>query len=304
MAQTPWVLASTAFLVDVLARCGNFVSARFTDCSLRAAIRHASHPSVGYVSTHARELSEPRPVTAARAIDPDALDQTLQRELSAAGRRLAELRVRREQLERELDAAAAAEAQAHEALAALRSIAIRAGLDLGEQEARDAGAELAEHPGRRRLAGAALRETVTRVALRRNAHGRPIHWRTWYGWLHESGFDAAGKRPEATFLTQLGRSPLVCRGEQEGVYVLDVELLNRRRAELVELTRRLGDLPPPDQLALIGDVRSERRETQQQIARAERRLEEAWRTLAEELGEDAPDPGQLLERWRRRSTAT
>jgi hypothetical protein len=259
-------------------------------------------PCIGYLSARARVLPESRPVTAARAIDLDDLGATLQHELAAAARRLAELRVRREQLERELDAAAAAEAQAHEALAALRSIAIRAGLDLGEPD-EHAAAEPAGAPRRRRLAGAELRETITRVALRHNAHGRPIHWRRWYGWLHDAGFDAAGKRPEATFLTQLGRSPLVRRSDQDGVYVLDVELLDRRRAELVELTRRLGELPPPDQLALIGDVRAERRETQQQIARAERRLEEAWRTLAEELGEDAPDPGQLLERWRGRSTA-
>ncbi len=55
------------------------------------------------------------------------------------------------------------------------------------------------------------------AALLRAAHGTPMHWRTWLEWLRQDGFEAAGKKAKATFLTQLARSPLVRRTPQDGV---------------------------------------------------------------------------------------
>jgi hypothetical protein len=278
------------------ANCENFPSAASRrlspNCAENRSDRGARELGLGYSYSGAREQPEPRPVSVARAIDLDDLGATLQRELGAARQRLTDLRDRRQRLQREFEAAMAAEEQGRQALAVLRSVAARAGM--ADEEVPPADAD------RKRLAGGELRETIARVALRRNAHGRAVHWRTWFDWLHAEGLEAAGKRPEATFLTQLARSPLVRRTEQHGVYVLDVELLQRRREEMLGLQRRLGELPPPDQLALIGDVRSERREVQQRIARAERLLEEAWRTLADELGQDAVGPVQLTELWQQR----
>jgi hypothetical protein len=211
---------------------------------------------------------------------------------------LGELEHRRQRIEHELRAAVAAEEQARHALAALQDIAARASLD-GEGESEPA-------PSTRWLSGAELRQAITRVALRRDADGKPVHWKIWLQWLRDADLDAAGKRAEATFLTQLARSPLVRRTDQDGIYILDVGLLAERRWELLRLHDRLARLPPPDQLALIGDVRGQRRDLQADISRAERALEEAWRMLTEELGDDVEpgdirDPAQLAELWRERS---
>jgi hypothetical protein len=139
------------------------------------------------------------------------------------------------------------------------------------------------------------------VALRRRAAGQPVHWRAWLGWLREDGYDAAGKSPEATFQTQLARSPLVVRTDQDGVYRLEPQQLTRKRAELGDLHRHLAQLPAPDQLALLGDVRAQRQELQTRITRTERSLEEIWRVLAQEPpgSDEAGDtePERIVDAW-------
>lgn len=153
-----------------------------------------------------------------------------------------------------------------------------------------------------RLAGGELREMAVRVALRRQAHGQPVHWREWLGWLHEEGLDAAGKKPDATFLTQLARSPMVRRTAQDGVYVLDLELFVQRRQRLHELHGQLAQVPPPEQLAMLGDVRQQRRELEHEVARAERAVEEMWRVLTAEIPPGWPEealgtPERVVEAW-------
>lgn len=92
------------------------------------------------------------------------------------------------------------------------------------------------------------------------------------------------------------------RTDRDGVYVLDVQLVVQLRDHLLELHERLDELPAPDQLTLIGDTREARRRLLQQIGQAERRLEEAWRTLTEELGaewpgERPPDADDVAQIW-------
>jgi hypothetical protein len=218
--------------------------------------------------------------------DLDGLRRALWRELEAARGRVEELVSRRHTLERELDAVLAAERERRRALEALTAVAREAA----------GGAEIVaelracDDAAGRALAGSDLREAITRVALRRNAQGEAVHWRQWLGWLRDEGLDAAGKRAEATFQTQLARSPLVRRSDRDGVYILDVRLVVELRDQLVELHHRLDELPAPEQLTLLGDAREARRQLVQQIGQAERRLEEAWRTLTEELGADWPGP--------------
>ena len=217
----------------------------------------------------------------------------LQRELAEAGRRLAELEERRARLQRELEVVQAAEREGRQAVKALRSIAAR--LRPGHDVDRDD-----DTPGLRWLAGSELRQAIGRAALRRAAYSRPVPWRIWHTWLREDGFDAAGKRAEATFLTQLARNPLVRRTADDGVYMLDLDLLIERRDHVRELHARLAQLPPPDQLALIGDARLERQAVQQKISRAERLLEESWQLLSEELDGDAElhDAESVIASWR------
>ena len=133
-----------------------------------------------------------------------ATTDVLERELADARARLEELARARRELEQRLRDARIAEETARQGLHALESVA-------------------RETPGGRvPLAGAELREHLTRSALRRQT-GEPAHWRRWLEWLRDDGFDAAGRNPEATFVTQLTRSPLVRRTERDGVYLLDVQ---------------------------------------------------------------------------------
>lgn len=245
-------------------------------------------------------------MSAARESSCGGLGPTLERELVAARTRVEELADRRRQLEGALDAAIAAERAARQALDAVRAIANEAAGAVPGLIA-TAALDLAASPkpdsaGRGRLAGGELREMAARVALRRQAQGRPVHWREWLGWLREDGLDAAGKNPDATFLTQLARSPIVRRTAQDGVYVLDLELLVKCRERLQELHGHLAQVPPPEQLVMLGDVRQQRRELESQIARAERALEEMWRVLTAEIPPDWPQDAvgtaeRLVDAW-------
>jgi hypothetical protein len=230
---------------------------------------------------------------------PAALADTLRRQLEAARTRHEDLRARRQRLEAELQSARAAEAAADHTLEALRAVAAHVtGVDDPPEAEEIATAGIA-------LAGRDLRDAIACVALLRNAHGDALHWRTWFSWLREDGFDAAGKRAEATFQTQLARSPLVRRTERDGIYVLDVTLLEHWRDEVLAHHERIAALPSADQLELIGDARTRRRELEKNLTRAERALEESWRTLTEALDqqwnpEHPPDTEQLVRLWRER----
>jgi hypothetical protein len=224
------------------------------------------------------------------------LRRTLQRELGLARRRVEELAARRLDLERQLEAARDAEQSARQNLTVLETLGREAG------ELPPAPEEDRHDDGRTRLAGAELREAIARVALRQRANGRAVHWRQWLTWLRDAGFDAAGKNAEATFQTQLARSPLIRRTEQEGIYRLDVARLARGRDRFRHLHEQLLTLPPPDQLALLGDVRAQRQELQNEIARTERAVEEIWRVLAQERppgwhADDEGEPERIVEAW-------
>lgn len=195
-----------------------------------------------------------------------ATSEVLERELAYARARLGDLTRARRELEQRLQDARLAEQTARRGVEALESVA-RATFN---------PAELVP------LAGAELREQLARSALRRRP-GQPAHWRNWIAWLREDGFDAGGRNPEATFVTQLTRSPLVRRAAQDGIYVLDVSLADAIRARLQDLHEQLGRLPPPDQLALLDDdARAARQQVQLAIGRAERALREAWNMLSQE----------------------
>jgi hypothetical protein len=237
----------------------------------------------------------------------DGLEQVLRRELDAARARLEQARARRLRLQRDLDTTAAAENEALKALDALQAVAAQA-IDLvpGWRETPERVDEECLSTdgscGPVSLAGGKLREMATIVALRRAAHATPVHWRTWLGWLRQEGFDAAGKKAEATFLTQLARSPLVRRTQQDGVYLLDVNLFESQRDTLRRLHEQLSRMPPPEQLTMMGDAREQRRVLQGEIARLERSVEEMWRVLRRVPPPEWPDgvdpiPEQIVSAW-------
>src|SRR5581483_3420433 len=205
----------------------------------------------------------------------------------------------RERLERELARLAARE---HELTAELASIqAVRAELDdrrlaLNQFAYAAAPARIASGTATRPLRavpdakrataaatvlrGAAIRETAVRVLAVFSEPEAPVHYRDWFELLIAQGFMPAGKDPLATFLTQIGRSPLVQRSTASGMYVLDLDYARRARERVIALNADLADaqdLPANATVDQIAAARERRSRLTAELQETEKRLEEALR---------------------------
>ncbi len=133
------------------------------------------------------------------------------------------------------------------------------------------------------LKGAQIRERAVAVLATSDAADRAVHYRTWFELLAQHGYLPAGKDPVATFLTQIGRSPVVKRSTSAGVYALDLEFPDRARARLAELSDDLTkvDLAPAEtSVAELGRLRDTRQAISVEIEATKRALEEAVRSLS------------------------
>lgn len=134
------------------------------------------------------------------------------------------------------------------------------------------------------LRGSQIRETAVRV-LASSATSQAVHYRTWFELLRREGFAPAGKDPLATFLTQIGRSPVVQRSTAPGMYSLDLRAPERIRTHLDQLRAALGDvgeMPPGSTLDEIARIRESRARLDSEVASAEQALAEALRSLGKE----------------------
>jgi hypothetical protein len=127
------------------------------------------------------------------------------------------------------------------------------------------------------LGGAAIRTLAVPLLLREQGTA-PIHYRAWLALLTREGYAVAGKRPDAVFLNQVVRSPLVRSTTKAGYYEIDLgavevlrEKLRKQKSELAEFMREA----PTE----IGEAFDRHRENQRglntAIARTERELDEA-----------------------------
>lgn len=134
------------------------------------------------------------------------------------------------------------------------------------------------------LRGARIREAAVRV-LAANADAEvPVHYRDWFQLLTAQGFMPAGKDPLATFLTQVGRSPVVKRSTASGMYVLDLNFAQRARERLAQLAAQASevqDLSPSPTVEEIATARERRAQLAAEMRETERQLEEALRSLGE-----------------------
>lgn len=112
---------------------------------------------------------------------------------------------------------------------------------------------LLEHPGSgdapnskrlppRVLRGAELRQQATRVLAARAGPRTAVAYKDWFRWVQDAGFVVLGKRPQATFLSAIRRSPVVQSGDEPGTYWLDPGAPERLAFELSELQGELNDL--------------------------------------------------------------
>jgi hypothetical protein len=132
------------------------------------------------------------------------------------------------------------------------------------------------------LRGPAIRRVAVEIFLELPEHPEALHYRQWYAALQTRGFAVAGKDPLAVFLTQLGRSPVVRRGTQSGVYELDRSAPSRLRQRLAGLHEELRRLAAtPGQATGLAAARARRAQLHAEIGQVEKALEEAEAALVE-----------------------
>ena len=139
--------------------------------------------------------------------------------------------------------------------------------------------------GAARLRGPAIRRAAVEVLLAHPDRPQALHYRAWFDALVAAGYEVAGKDPLAVFLTQLGRSPVVRRGTQSGVYELDRGAPRRLRDTLDDLHAELrGIAATPSPTADLTTLRGRRAALTAQITQVEKALEEAEAVLGPPAG--------------------
>jgi hypothetical protein len=135
------------------------------------------------------------------------------------------------------------------------------------------------------LRGARIREVAVRVLASTIGPETPVHYRDWFQLLTSRGFTPTGKDPLATFLTQIGRSPLVQRSTSSGMYLLDLAFPDRARTRLAQLSAQLSEGQELAADATVQDIaaaRELRDRLTTEMHEIERQLEEAERSLGGE----------------------
>jgi hypothetical protein len=140
------------------------------------------------------------------------------------------------------------------------------------------------------LRGADIRTAAVRMLASTANPTKPIHYTEWYDLLTRAGYGVAGRDPQATFLTQIGRSPVVGRAGERGFYALDLDAPRRLAEKLHGLHVQLVGLHQGQQtIDEIATVRERRAELTTEYAKVERDLEEAAVALGLDAPQDAPN---------------
>jgi chromosome segregation ATPase len=131
------------------------------------------------------------------------------------------------------------------------------------------------------LRGARIREVAVPILLTSGRASRPILYGLSLELLHDAGYAIIGKDPAATFLTQVGRSPVIRRADRPGMYAVDLNApgaLQRKLSALSSKVMQLNAVNHPDADSLAA-TRQERDRVLAQLAQVEKDLEEALRAL-------------------------
>jgi chromosome segregation ATPase len=134
------------------------------------------------------------------------------------------------------------------------------------------------------IRGATIRRLAVPLLLRERGPG-PVHYVEWASLLEAQGFRVEGKRPDAVFLNQVSRSPLVRATTKAGFYELDLEAPDRLEDRLRQQKTKLATLmiESPKDARDFDRHRRVQAELHASIRKAERELSEARTVLAESL---------------------
>jgi predicted nuclease with TOPRIM domain len=187
-------------------------------------------------------------------------------------RRRSQLLKRREDLQDKIDSLDVELEAVDQEISVLESFALtpREAGEIAETEARG-------ETGPHLLSGAEIRILAVHFLLREQGTS-PIHYRAWLGLLTREGYAVAGKRPDAVFLNQVVRSPLVKATTQSGYYEIDLGVVDRLREQLRKQQSELAEFmsQAPTEVGVAFDEYRERQRTlNTAIARTERELDEA-----------------------------
>jgi uncharacterized protein YoxC len=144
------------------------------------------------------------------------------------------------------------------------------------------------------LSGSMIRMIAVPLLLREHGQG-PIHYRDWYALLNRKGFAVAGKRPDAVFLNQVNRSPLVRPSTKSGYYALDLDAAEQLKEQLRAQQAELGELmrSVPDNSDALEAHRLQQRELTTAISRTERDLREAIHAVEAAQGRSGADVADI-----------
>jgi len=173
-----------------------------------------------------------------------------------------------------------------EAFVELHAERVGAGAETGAKRDNQGRGETPLHgtPESKMLRGSGIREAAVRVLAQSERAHDALHYREWYRLFVDAGFSIVGKDAEASFLTQLSRSPVVRRSTQAGIYELDFDFIARARDQLQRLRARLrATHDPPDAFTAeeLEAARVQRVALHEEIGAVERRLQEALEALGE-----------------------
>jgi len=142
------------------------------------------------------------------------------------------------------------------------------------------------------LSGSEIRDLAVPLLIRGHGIG-PIHYKDWYALLNKAGYAVAGKRPDAVFLNQIARSPLVRSTTKSGYYTLNLEAVQDLQEKLQEQRSEMSALMAsvPNDSESFEAHRAKQREMSIAIGRTERELNEALSAVdaAKEEGTSPPE---------------
>lgn len=132
------------------------------------------------------------------------------------------------------------------------------------------------------LKGSGLRYEASRVLVRKIGTRTPIHYRDWYDLVRQEGYLVLGRRPAATFLTAVSRSPVVAPTGPPGMYAVVPDLLEVLSTRLTDLREKLAQIDRHEEFhgkILSPGLRQERRRLLLSHEKLQRQLEEGTRVL-------------------------
>jgi chromosome segregation ATPase len=141
------------------------------------------------------------------------------------------------------------------------------------------------------ISGAEIRRVAVKALLDSGEAGRPIHYREWLALLERDGYRVEGKRPDAVFLGQIARSPVVRSTTQAGFYALDLEARERLSRQIAAAQKRFLDLSSagPRDVKELDRVIEERDDASAEVRKLQRELSEVLAVLGE-ADERRPGP--------------